>query len=99
VLQAACIKGNEAIVKLLIEKGADPNVQGGYYGNILEEAWRGEREEIVRLLLEKGANVDAEGDDDIIRAQSVQDYELLARLLIARMESSGYIIEEELEIG
>jgi ankyrin repeat protein len=32
-LQAASTGGHEAIVKLLIEKGADVNVQGEYYGN------------------------------------------------------------------
>jgi ankyrin repeat protein len=32
------IRGHEAIVKLLLEKGADVNAQGGLYGNALQAA-------------------------------------------------------------
>jgi ankyrin repeat protein len=37
-LQAASLQGHEAIVKLLLEKGADVNAQGGHYGNALQAA-------------------------------------------------------------
>jgi hypothetical protein len=32
------VKAMKAIAKLLIEKGADVNAQGGYYGNALQAA-------------------------------------------------------------
>ena len=54
-LQAASYHGNQEIVKLLIEKGADINAQGGEYGNALQAASLNGNQEIVKLLIEKGA--------------------------------------------
>ena len=53
--------GHEAVVELLLEKGADVDAQGGYYGNALQAAADGGHEAVVKLLLEKGADVDAQG--------------------------------------
>jgi ankyrin repeat protein len=101
-LQAACYnyyKSGTAIMRILLDSGADINAEGGIYNNALNaachEGYDGEK---VRLLLENGANFDAEGDNDIIRARSVQDYELLAKLLMARIRPSSYIIEDEVEV-
>ncbi|KAJ6607607.1 ankyrin repeat-containing domain protein [Mycena sp. CBHHK59/15] len=48
-------------VRLLLEKGADVNAQGGAYGSALQAtSYRGTIE-IVGLLLEKGADVNAQG--------------------------------------
>ena len=49
-------------MKLLLEKGADVNAQGGKYGNALQAAafsYEGFRK--MKLLLEKGADVNAQG--------------------------------------
>ncbi len=49
--------------RLLLDKGANVNAQGGQYGNALQAAsasWKGNAE-IVRLLLDKGTDVDAQG--------------------------------------
>ena len=51
--------GHEAIVWLLLEKGADVNAQGGPFGNALQAASWGDHEAIVQLLLKKGADVNA----------------------------------------
>lgn len=48
-------------VKLLLEKGADVNAQGGYFGNALQAASYIGSKEVVRLLLAKGADVNAQG--------------------------------------
>ncbi|MCJ1470198.1 hypothetical protein MMC07_008843, partial [Pseudocyphellaria aurata] len=49
------------IVGLLLDKGADVNAQGGYYGNALQAAsWRG-HQQIVELLLDKGADANLQG--------------------------------------
>ncbi|KAJ3885655.1 hypothetical protein GG344DRAFT_58855, partial [Lentinula edodes] len=54
-LQAASFKGHEAIVKLLLEKGAEVNAQGGAYGNALQAASSQGHETIIELLLDNGA--------------------------------------------
>jgi ankyrin repeat protein len=48
-------------VKLLLDKGADVNAQGGYYGNALQAASSDGHEAVVKLLLNKGADVNAQG--------------------------------------
>ncbi|KFZ14934.1 hypothetical protein V501_02978 [Pseudogymnoascus sp. VKM F-4519 (FW-2642)] len=61
-LQAAAYHGGDEIIRLLIQRGADVNAQGGYFGNALQAAASlGEQEEIVKLLLEHGADVNAQG--------------------------------------
>ncbi|OBT97761.1 hypothetical protein VE01_05117 [Pseudogymnoascus verrucosus] len=61
-LQAAAYHGGDKIIKLLIQRGADVNAQGGYFGNALQAAASlGQQEEIVMLLLEHGADVNAQG--------------------------------------
>ncbi|KAF1963965.1 hypothetical protein BU23DRAFT_376242, partial [Bimuria novae-zelandiae CBS 107.79] len=47
--------------KLLLNKGADVNAQGGEYGNALQAASERDHEAIVKLLLDKGADVNAQG--------------------------------------
>jgi ankyrin repeat protein len=48
-------------VDLLLEKEADANAQGGYYGNALQAACRHGDVAIVWLLLKKGADVNTSG--------------------------------------
>jgi hypothetical protein len=35
------LRGHDSVVTLLLEKGADVNAQGGYYGNALQAASNG----------------------------------------------------------
>jgi ankyrin repeat protein len=53
--------GHDSVVTLLLEKGADVNAQGGFYGNALQAAAQGGYTSVVTLLLEKGADVNAQG--------------------------------------
>jgi ankyrin repeat protein len=48
--------GHEAVVKLLLDKGAKVNAQGGRYGNALQAASEGGHEAVVKLLLNKSAH-------------------------------------------
>jgi hypothetical protein len=48
-------------VELLVENGADVNVQGGYYGNALQAASFKGHEAVAKLLIENGAKVNAQG--------------------------------------
>ena len=60
---AALFQGHEATATLLIEKGADVNAQGKYYGNALEAALIKCHEAIATLLIEKGADINAQGGE------------------------------------
>ena len=60
-LQAASSSGHENIVRLLLEKGADVNLQGGFYGSALQAASFHGHKNFVRLLLEKGAETNMQG--------------------------------------
>jgi ankyrin repeat protein len=57
--------GLSKAVKLLLDKGADPNAQGGYYSNALQAASSGGHEQVVKLLLDKGADVKAKGESHL----------------------------------
>ena len=61
-LQAAVCWGHKAIIKLLLENGAEVNTQGGFYGNALQAAaaLKGCKE-LVPLFLKKGADVNSQG--------------------------------------
>ncbi|KAJ5995718.1 ankyrin [Penicillium waksmanii] len=49
-IQAASSEGHQEIVKLLLDQGADINIQGRHYGNALQAVSRGGHQEIVKLL-------------------------------------------------
>jgi ankyrin repeat protein len=57
----AASEGNEAVVRLLIDRGADVNTQGGEYGHALQAAALVGHEAVVRLLVDRGADVNAQG--------------------------------------
>lgn len=48
------------MVQVLLDRGADVNTQGGYYGNAVHAASFGGYEQVVQMLLDKGANVNAQ---------------------------------------
>ncbi|MCJ1379453.1 hypothetical protein MMC17_002554 [Xylographa soralifera] len=59
-LQGASRHGAEAIVRLILKKGADINASGGPDGTALQAAALHKHRGIVQLLLENGADVNAE---------------------------------------
>ncbi|KAG6916632.1 hypothetical protein DXG01_006052 [Tephrocybe rancida] len=76
--------GHEGIVRLLLEKEADVNAHGGYYGNALQAASSEGHEGIVRLLLEKEADVNAQGGlyGNPLQAASSQGHMVIVKLLL-----------------
>ena len=65
-LQAACVWADEAVVKWLLDRGADPNTTGGncwlgpVYTSLHMASWRGNADK-VKLLLEFGADTEMKG--------------------------------------
>ncbi|KAK3633398.1 hypothetical protein LTR56_015812 [Elasticomyces elasticus] len=61
-LHVACVRemsgGREAVIWMLLEHGADPDIPGGPYGSAIVAAWHYKSTSILRLLLEYGADVD-----------------------------------------
>ena len=56
-LMYASLDGHTDIVKLLLERGADPNIKHRFYGHTaLMKATENSHIDIIRILLEKGAN-------------------------------------------
>jgi len=72
--------------RLLLEKGADVNAQGGEYGNALQAALVEGHVAVVRLLLEKGADVNAQGGEygNALQAASNAGHEAVVRLLLEK---------------
>ncbi|KAJ7019582.1 hypothetical protein C8F04DRAFT_1321412 [Mycena alexandri] len=62
-LYQASWTGNEAIIMLLIQHGADMNVDGGEYGSAVGAATVAGHESVLKLLLEHGADINAKDGD------------------------------------
>jgi hypothetical protein len=58
-LRMAAISGRVEIIRVLLDRGADVNAQGGIWGSALGLATDSGRLEAVRLLLDRGAEVNA----------------------------------------
>jgi ankyrin repeat protein len=71
-------------VKLLLDKGADVNAQGGRYGNALQAASWGGHKATVKLLLDKGAEINAQGGyfGNALQAASFGGHEATVKLLL-----------------
>jgi ankyrin repeat protein len=51
--------GHDKVVHILLQRGADVNAEGGYYGSALYAASSGGHDEVVQMLLERGADKSA----------------------------------------
>lgn len=60
-LQAVAAIGNEPMVRLLLDHGADVNAKGGIYSGAIHAAAYKDQETVVRLLLDYGADINALG--------------------------------------
>jgi hypothetical protein len=66
----ASLNGHREVVRMLLEKGADVNAQGGDHSNALGAACSEGHDKIVQMLLERGADVNAKGGDALRAACS-----------------------------
>jgi ankyrin repeat protein len=85
-LHAASLAGHEKVVKMLLDKGADINAQGGSYGTALYAASLQGHEKVVELLLGKGADVNAEGGyyGTALHGASARGNEKVVELLVGK---------------
>ncbi|KAF8160374.1 ankyrin repeat-containing domain protein [Mycena galopus ATCC 62051] len=76
--------GHLQMVQLLVEYGADVNVQGGKYHTALQAAASSGQFNITKWLLHHGADINAQGgqDGNAVQAASYWGYEHIVRLLI-----------------
>jgi ankyrin repeat protein len=80
----AAEQGNQAVMEVLLDKGADVNAEGGKYGNALQAASHNGHKDIATLLLDKGADVSAQGGEygNALQAASANGYKDMATLLL-----------------
>ncbi|KAJ6470172.1 ankyrin repeat-containing domain protein, partial [Mycena vulgaris] len=78
--------GHTEIVGILLEKGADVNAAGGYYGSSLQAAAAQGHTEIVGILLEKGADVNAAGGKygSSLQAAATRGYTEIVGILLEK---------------
>jgi len=83
-LHWASILGHERIARLLLDKGADVNAQGGYYGNTLQAAAAEGHDKIVQTLLDKGADVNAQSGHygNALQAASAEGHDKIVQTLL-----------------
>lgn len=75
----------KALVKLLLDNGANPNAQVGRYGNELCLASSNGDDAIVRMLLDAGANVNAQCRDhgNALKAALCNNHQVVVDMLMA----------------
>ena len=85
-LYSASRKGLDVTVQKLLDRGADANARGGYFGSALQAASSGGHVKVVQKLLDRGADVNAQGGDygNALQAASSEGHEKVAQLLLDR---------------
>jgi hypothetical protein len=85
-LYYAALYGLREVTRLLVDKGADVNAQGGENGNALQAASAEGHETVVRLLIDKGADINANAQNasyiNALQAASARGHEAVVRLLL-----------------
>ncbi|KKP06190.1 hypothetical protein THAR02_01703 [Trichoderma harzianum] len=90
-LQMASSEGHIEMMQLLLDHGAQVNIQGGYYGTALNAAcarsFSDDAIPIIRLLLERGADVNIGGGEfgfplQAVCARSIPEAGILAQILL-----------------
>jgi len=83
-LQTASAEGNEKLVQVLLDQGAEVNAQGGHFGNALQAASIKGHKKVVQVLLDRGVEINIKGGvfDNALQATSLNGHEEVVRLLL-----------------
>ncbi|KAH0556000.1 hypothetical protein GP486_006055, partial [Trichoglossum hirsutum] len=83
-LYYASLVGLHSAVQMLLDQGANVNVQSGKYGNALQAASSEGHEQIAKLLLKNGADVSVRGGyyGNALQAASSKGHEQIVKLLL-----------------
>jgi ankyrin repeat protein len=78
--------GHDKILQMLVDRGADINAQGGYYGSALQAASAQGHDKIVQMLLDRGADVNAQDGeyDNALQVASYGGHEKVVQMLLDR---------------
>ncbi|CAN9092244.1 unnamed protein product [Alternaria alternata] len=102
-LYYAALLGLSTVTKLLFDKGAEVNAQGGAYGNALQAASYGSHERVVEMLLNTGANVNAQGGvyGNALQAASARGHEQVVKTLLDTGAEGGHeqVVKTLLDTG
>jgi ankyrin repeat protein len=79
------------IVQILLERGADVNAQGGFYGNALQAASAGGHLDVVQALFKAGADVNAQGGkySTALCAATEKGYQEIVQMLLSNGAQVG----------
>ncbi|EDU41188.1 vegetative incompatibility protein HET-E-1 [Pyrenophora tritici-repentis Pt-1C-BFP] len=83
-LYYVALLGFSTVTRLLLDKGAEVNAQGGGYGNALQAASAGGYEQVVKTLLNAGAEVNAQGGrhGNALQAASAEGHKQVVKTLL-----------------
>ncbi|KAJ7303829.1 ankyrin repeat-containing domain protein [Mycena albidolilacea] len=83
-LTVAAYYGHQKICKLLLDKGANVNAQGGFYGNALQAAAHRGLDKIIWVLLDKGADVNEQGGEygNALQAAAYRGHDKIVQVLL-----------------
>jgi ankyrin repeat protein len=83
-LYYAALLGFSTIIRLLLDKSADVNAQGAFFGNALQAASGRGHEQVVKILLDKSADVNAQGGffGNALQAASGRGHEQVVKILL-----------------
>ena len=83
-LALASYLGVKQVVQMLLDEGANVNLQGGEYGTALQAASAGGHSEVVQMLLDNGADVNLQSGKygTALHAASGNGHEAVVQLLL-----------------
>ncbi|KAI4940771.1 hypothetical protein J4E91_011258 [Alternaria rosae] len=103
-LYYAALLGFSTVTRLLLDKGADVNAQGGSCGNALQAASERGHEQVVKMLLDQGADVNAQHglDGNALYAASSGGHEQVVKMLLdqgADVNAQGGLCSNALQVA